>query len=207
MVEKTILNRARKARTRTLLLESAKKLFTNPGYEQTKIVNITGEAGMSVGAFYKHFKNKDEVFFEIAKEGNNNLRERIASFRSKWSASPLPFNESLKDILDTVFDFFDEYPFFIPVFATGAHSGVPAIKQAYSLIMEDVTEALLAYASVGVQTKAVRDLDPDISITAGVGIISAIASMYARGEAPREKLVDTLTEFIGHGILLEDSTD
>lgn len=44
------------------ILEAAKKLFLEKGYEQTTILDIVGElGGLTRGAFYHHFKSKEEV--------------------------------------------------------------------------------------------------------------------------------------------------
>lgn len=52
--------------TEQLILDAALKLFTEKGYEQTSILDIVGEmGGLTRGAFYHHFKSKEEVFFAL----------------------------------------------------------------------------------------------------------------------------------------------
>lgn len=44
------------------ILDAALKLFLEKGYEQTTILDIVGEmGGLTRGAFYHHFKSKEEV--------------------------------------------------------------------------------------------------------------------------------------------------
>ena len=54
--------------TRQNLLEAARILFTELGYEATSIRGICGKAGYSQGAFYSNFNNKGEVFLELLEQ-------------------------------------------------------------------------------------------------------------------------------------------
>lgn len=47
------------------LIESAKIVFNNKGYYNTHIKDITCEAGISVGLFYKYFKDKNDIYIEV----------------------------------------------------------------------------------------------------------------------------------------------
>ncbi len=51
--------------TRQNLLEAARILFTQLGYEATSIRGICDKAGYSQGAFYSNFNNKSEVLLEL----------------------------------------------------------------------------------------------------------------------------------------------
>ncbi len=50
-----------------IILDAALKLFLEKGYEKTSILDIVGEMkGLTRGAFYHHFKTKEEVFFALS---------------------------------------------------------------------------------------------------------------------------------------------
>jgi AcrR family transcriptional regulator len=55
----------RSEETRTRILESAAKLFSNNGYNKASVDDICEEAGISKGAFYHHFKSKQELFLAL----------------------------------------------------------------------------------------------------------------------------------------------
>ncbi len=55
----------RSEETRTKILESAIKLFSNSGFNKASVDDICVEAGISKGAFYHHFKSKQELFLAL----------------------------------------------------------------------------------------------------------------------------------------------
>jgi len=52
-------------RTRAKLLESARALIREKGYEQTTLEAIAERAGMTTGAIYGNFKNRDALFIAL----------------------------------------------------------------------------------------------------------------------------------------------
>ena len=55
--------------TRQAILDAALKLFLEKGYEKTTILDIVnGMDGLTRGAFYHHFKSKEEVMDQISED-------------------------------------------------------------------------------------------------------------------------------------------
>ena len=52
-------------RTRAALLEAARALIREKGYERTTIEEVASRAGMTTGAIYGNFKNRDELFIAL----------------------------------------------------------------------------------------------------------------------------------------------
>ena len=52
-------------RTRQSILSSAKRVFGASGYSHTRITDIAENAGISLGAVYRYFENKDDIFGEL----------------------------------------------------------------------------------------------------------------------------------------------
>ncbi len=55
----------RSEETRAKIMEAAVKLFSNQGYNKASVDDICAEAGISKGAFYHHFKSKQELFLAL----------------------------------------------------------------------------------------------------------------------------------------------
>ena len=52
-------------RTRAKLLEAARSLIREKGHENTTLEEIAERAGMTTGAIYGNFKNRDELFISL----------------------------------------------------------------------------------------------------------------------------------------------
>jgi AcrR family transcriptional regulator len=65
MVKNKITPRKEQAlKTRQEIFETAVELFDKRGYEKVSINEICKKAGVSTGAFYHHFKAKDQILME-----------------------------------------------------------------------------------------------------------------------------------------------
>jgi AcrR family transcriptional regulator len=71
------MNRAQKrAANQTRLLEAAQRVFTERGYDGASVSEIAAESGLSNGALYYNFANKQELFLAL-------MDERIAALTSQ----------------------------------------------------------------------------------------------------------------------------
>jgi AcrR family transcriptional regulator len=52
-------------RTRAKLMEAARSLIREKGHENTTVEDIAERAGMTTGAIYGNFKNRDELFISL----------------------------------------------------------------------------------------------------------------------------------------------
>jgi AcrR family transcriptional regulator len=58
----------RSRKTRKKVLEAAKELFGENGFEETTTHLIAWKAGISVGGVYAHFRNKEEIFLNVLEQ-------------------------------------------------------------------------------------------------------------------------------------------
>ena len=54
-----------KEKTRDRIINSAKKLFAEQGYQKTTIVDISRQAGLSEAALYEYFQGKEDLLLTI----------------------------------------------------------------------------------------------------------------------------------------------
>jgi AcrR family transcriptional regulator len=62
---KTPATEARKEARRRTILDAATGLFGSYGYHSTTVPMIVSESNSSVGSFYAHFRNKEDVFAAV----------------------------------------------------------------------------------------------------------------------------------------------
>jgi TetR/AcrR family transcriptional repressor of nem operon len=127
-----------KRETRQRILESARRLFNSKGFAEVSIAEIMDHAGLTHGGFYRHFRNKDELYAEAV----------------RWflcEEAPKPWQRPRRNarksraqrIVDAYFsrDHFDDRESCCPLVGLPsdvARSGEP-VKEAY----QDVLEKLL----------------------------------------------------------------
>lgn len=73
------------------LLAAAERVFIEHGLDRAKVEDITRAAGLSKGAFYLHFKTKDDAFKEILASALAELQQivnEVEGSREKWSGLP-----------------------------------------------------------------------------------------------------------------------
>lgn len=56
----------KRVRTRAALLEAARAVIREKGYEKTTLQDVARRAGMTSGAIYGNFRNRDDLFIALA---------------------------------------------------------------------------------------------------------------------------------------------
>lgn len=64
--------------TRAALLNAARELFTEHGYAQAPTEEIVQRAGVTRGALYHHFKNKQDLFRAVFEDLDEAFTQRVA---------------------------------------------------------------------------------------------------------------------------------
>jgi AcrR family transcriptional regulator len=54
--------------TRAALLQAGRRVLERDGFVDAKIADISAEAGVAVGSFYTHFRDKDDLFAALVEE-------------------------------------------------------------------------------------------------------------------------------------------
>src|SRR3954447_851335 len=64
-------------RTRARLLEAARSLIREKGYDHTTLEAVAERAGMTTGAIYGNFKNRDELFISLGQSYWSPIRPQV----------------------------------------------------------------------------------------------------------------------------------
>ncbi|SFF56791.1 transcriptional regulator, TetR family [Halobacillus alkaliphilus] len=73
------------------IIEQAIKLFARKGFSSTSVQEIAKECNISKGAFYLHFKSKDELLYELFEHYWRRMQRRV----NEVSSEPLEPSEKL----------------------------------------------------------------------------------------------------------------
>lgn len=79
---------------KALIFGVAKELFSEKGFKDTNIAEITGKAGVAVGTFYLYYASKEKLFFDIFMEENMKLKQYCLDSLD-YSATPQTIIEQM----------------------------------------------------------------------------------------------------------------
>jgi len=181
-----------KARNRALLLESARKVFSELGYGQASVRDIVRASGLAVGTFYEYFRDKDEAFAAVADDAFADLRRRLQAVRQDRR---IPFEERLFAAFRAYFEFAAEASALSDVIDQGAlrplTDAVARAREASVLELRD---------DFAVELKQI-DVDPELIVSAIAGICLMVGHRQReRGRLDVEEAARFATEFTLGGL-------
>lgn len=186
----------RGAERRTQLMDFAIARFAENGYHPTSVAEITSGLGVGKGVFYWYFSSKDELFTEILRTAQRNLRlaqtEAVGSETDPVRRIELGIRASLtwsaqhRDVF-TLFQFARTDDRFSGLVSRGQ-------QKALRIVGGQVAEAMAQ--------GTVRPADPELVAHAVLGVTTHLAREYihARGMAASD-VADATVAFVLHGVL------
>lgn len=132
-----------KLQTRRRILESARRLFNSKGFDAVSIGEVMEHAGLTHGGFYRHFKDKDELYAEAVRWFL--CEEAPKPWRRPRRNAHKPRAER---IVDSYFsrDHFHDNESCCPLIGlpSDAARGGEGVKAAYQNVLEKLVELLQA---------------------------------------------------------------
>ena len=95
-----IINASLQKRRRQQILDAASGCFIERGFHQTTMREISAKAGISIGALYRYFENKDAIIYTIAEQGRieqNTFFDELATNGNIIEAILLVFPIALRE--------------------------------------------------------------------------------------------------------------
>jgi AcrR family transcriptional regulator len=95
---KTAATAARKDARRKMLLDAATRMFGLYGYHGATVPMIVAEAGSSVGSFYAHFRNKEDVFAAVLEALGRSISGVLSEAKARQSDPLLRIPEAVESL-------------------------------------------------------------------------------------------------------------
>ena len=174
------------AETKVALMEAAKRLFATRGYLNTKITDITAEAGRAAGSFYRHFAGKEELLTVLLAE--------FAAAGDQYANAP----EHKADFSDP-----DAVRYHVLTFWRVYHqhlATLQALRQA-ALVDENFARTFREVGrrqadDIRSHLDNVSDLpaSPEVSMTVLTAMLDGFAQMWP--DMPEDEAVEIITRFV-----------
>lgn len=91
---------------RQQILDAARDLFFEKGFEATTVEDIASRVELSKGALYLYFSSKEEIYFTLMHLGSRILHEMLV----KAANLDLPADTLIRRLGRAYYQFYEEYP-------------------------------------------------------------------------------------------------
>jgi AcrR family transcriptional regulator len=186
----------RRVDIRDEIIEAAKELFSKKGYHNTQVTDLIRFVGMSANTFYAHFKDKKELFEEVATRSIEDLRVTLRRMRETKSPDDiLERIEKMKETYNTLFDFVEKNPQQMLLIIRGGF-GIDEkldedIWRYFSYFASDLAEDFIKWKRLGF----IDGFDPLLLGHIVQGMTVQIAHSYlVEKKFSRKKAIETLIQ-------------
>ncbi len=179
------------------LLKAAEEIIGEKGYHDTSIYAITEKAGVAMGTFYLYFRGKKDIFRELIYYVHHEVRKyiqvaikEIDDRREAEIAGMLAF-----------YRYCLEHPNLYALIREAEFVDIDIFKWHYTNFSKGYAEHLAKAMDKG----QVRPMDPETLAFClmGISIFTGMRWSLWEGKLPGEKEMETLRDFILHGIDVE----
>lgn len=169
--------RSAESPTVTRLFEAAADAFAAKGFHATTTRDIASRAGLSPAGVYVHFGSKEELLFQLSREGHEMARDALASAAGE-ATTP---SEALRGIIGTFARWHAEHHQVARIVQyefrhlTAEHRhAVLGLRREIDAVVKDVVVA-------GVATGEFQVSDPDTTSLALLSLVVDVARWYHPG--------------------------
>lgn len=194
---------ARGARTRAAIVAAARRVFERDGFLDSRLTDITAEAGVSTGSFYTYFSSKEEAFQAVLELVQDDMLHPGMPRLSPEDSSPAAVIEASNRAYFQAYRrnarlmlLLDQVAATNPTFREVRRARSRAFAERNARAIRDLQERGLADPA----------LDPTMAARALSGMVSRMAhNTYGLGEeAPLDLLVETATRLWVNALNLPD---
>lgn len=169
--------------------------FAEQGYHPTSVSEIVAGLGVGKGVFYWYFDSKEQLFLEILKEAQTDLRRRQQQAIGDEEDPVRRIELGLRASMAWA-EAHRDYNKLIQ-FAATESTFVAALHRGQDIAVSDVVKHVKEAIAVG----RIRDTDPDMLAHAMVGVVGHLTRVfiYDRGE-PAQTVADAAVAFCLDGL-------
>jgi len=180
---------------RAQLLEFASARFAQDGYHSTSVADIVDGLGVGKGVFYWYFSSKEELFIEILRTSQTDMRRRQQRAISDESDPVKQVELGIRAGVAWLAEHNDERRLF--EFARTEAAFASAMRAGQSVLVADA----VVYLAEAIEEGLIPDRDPESLALAIIGVSNQLTKVYidGRGEDP-DRVADMVVDFCLEGI-------
>ena len=177
-------------------MELAAARFAANGYHPTSVAEIVQGLGVGKGVFYWYFSSKEELFLEILKDAQTDLRRRQQQAIGDEPDPVRRIELGIRASMDWSVEHRDLFTLF--QFAATEERFAPQLRRGQDVAVADAVR----HVKEGIVEGRIRDGDPTLLAHAILGVTSHLARtfIHERGE-PGDEVSDAAVAFCLDGLL------
>jgi AcrR family transcriptional regulator len=180
---------------REQLMTFAAARFAEQGYHPTSVSEIVSGLGVGKGVFYWYFDSKEQLFLEILKEAQTDLRRKQQQAIGDEEDPVKRIELGLRASMAWAEAHRDHNK--LIQFAATETTFMPALLRGQDIAVADVVKHVKEAMAQG----RIRDTDPDVLAHAMVGVVGHLTRtfIYERGD-PADSVADAAVAFCLDGL-------
>ena len=171
----------RKERTRQALLRASLRLLERRSFDRLSLRQVTKEVGIVPGAFYRHFRDMDELGLALVEESFGTLREMIRSAR----ADVPTWDDAIVRSVETLVEHVHAHRAHFRFIARERTGGTPVLRHA----IEDELRAFTDELATDMRGFPYLDDWPeeDLTMLASLVVATVVGTAAALTDLPRDR--------------------
>jgi AcrR family transcriptional regulator len=181
---------------RDQLMAFAATRFAENGYHPTSVAEIVQGLGVGKGVFYWYFNSKEELFFEILRDAQTDLRRRQQQAIGDETDAVKRIELGLRASMA----WFEDHRDLVNLiqFAATEERFAPALLRGQEVAVED----LARHIKDGIVEGTIRDLDPYVLAHALLGVTGQLARVFVLEKREgADEVADAAVTFCLRGLL------
>ena len=182
-------------------MDYAAHRFAENGYHPTSVAEIVQGMGVGKGVFYWYFSSKEELFLEILRESQTDLRRRQQQAIADVEDPVLRIEGGIRATMDWMSE--NRHLQSLFQFAASEERFAPSLRRGTGVAVADVVR----HVKDGIVAGRIRDSDPEVLSHAVLGVTNHLARVFIfeRNESP-ESVAEAAIAFCRDGLLGEPAS-
>jgi AcrR family transcriptional regulator len=170
--------------------------FAEQGYHPTSVSEIVAGLGVGKGVFYWYFDSKEQLFLEILRDAQTDLRRKQQQAIADETDPIRRIELGLRASMAWAEEHQDHNK--LIQFAATEATFAGALRRGQEIAVADTVKHVKEAIAEG----RIRDADPDVLAHAMVGVAGHLTRTYIYEQSePAESVADAAVAFCLHGIL------
>ena len=186
---KTVTTTKEKELKRQEIIKKAIRVFSQKGYHQTKIVDITSSLKISTGTFYLYYQNKRELFIEVI----DSIFRNIVGEAAVAIKEETDFIKRLKIRGRVFYENYTKYSEILNQLRAELASEEQWPAEKIKKIYHGLTQPVIREIETAIEEGIIREIDPDL---AAYGLTGLIEIMSLRLSLDNKYNLENIMDFI-----------